>query len=281
MLGLKRRASDTLLPLRAPKQPRITTHHPLGGNSTPSQDYALLARWTRLTVDLMHVLRDTASFFLRREYRHSQFCGSYMNPFLPSVAGGTQQEPIYVPSRSASAPAVDEEVPIPSPPPSPPPNRAPLPATTTAAPRKLPPRQPIPVFPTAPTTARPPTQPSTSAPAAHGIHQRVQSGHDSGREQRPFLKTYANMQTNAVASTSKNTLSGPYDHKVSDLYEDRKSTGLMSPPSTQDSTSSILSHATQTYPELGVALQQNARNKRRKPAKGYVEREHIHAKAVS
>ncbi len=67
MLGHKRRASDTLLPLRASKQPRTTTHHPLGGNSTPSQDYALLARWTRLTVDFMHILKDTASFFVRRE----------------------------------------------------------------------------------------------------------------------------------------------------------------------------------------------------------------------
>ncbi|RPD63186.1 hypothetical protein L227DRAFT_417057 [Lentinus tigrinus ALCF2SS1-6] len=261
MLGHKRRASDTLLPLRAPKQPRITTHHPLGGNSTPSQDYALLARWTRLTVDFMHILKDTASFFLR-------------------LTGGTQEEPIYVPSRSVSAPVADEPGTIPSPPPSPPPARPPQYATKVSAPRKLPPRQPIPIFPAPPTTSHQLNQLSTSAPAAHGIHQRVQSGRDSGREQRPYLKAYANMETNAVASTSKNTLSGPYDHKVSDLHEDPRSTGLMSPPSTQDSTSSIVSQATQTYPELGAALQQNAR-KRRKSVKGYVEREHIHAKAVS
>ncbi|RDX56114.1 hypothetical protein OH76DRAFT_597513 [Lentinus brumalis] len=258
MLGHKRRASDTLLPLRASKQPRTTTHHPLGGNSTPSQDYALLARWTRLTVDFMHILKDTASFFVR-------------------LAGGTRDEPIYVPSRSASAsaPPVHEQGSIPSPPPSPPPARSTHPT------RKLPSRQPIPIFPARPTTSHQPIQLSTSAPAANDIHQRVQTGRDSGKEHRPYLKSYENLQqTNAVASTSKNTLSGPYDHKVSDLHEDPKSTGLMSPPSTQDSTSSIVSHATQVYPELGVALRQNAR-RRRKSVKGYIEREHIHAKAVS
>ena len=69
MVGLKRRASDTLLPLRAPKQPRTTTHHPLGGNSTPSQNEALLARWKKLSVEFCRVVADTVACVARCECR--------------------------------------------------------------------------------------------------------------------------------------------------------------------------------------------------------------------
>ncbi|KAI0359159.1 hypothetical protein OH77DRAFT_1448602, partial [Trametes cingulata] len=61
MLAHKRSASDTLLPLRASKQARTTTHHPLGGNSSPSQDEALVARWCKLGMEFIQVLRDTVS----------------------------------------------------------------------------------------------------------------------------------------------------------------------------------------------------------------------------
>lgn len=59
MVGHKRSASDTLLPLRAPKQARTTTYHPLGGNSSPSQAEALPARWAKLGMEFFLVVRDT------------------------------------------------------------------------------------------------------------------------------------------------------------------------------------------------------------------------------
>ncbi|KAI0735421.1 hypothetical protein C8Q76DRAFT_712203 [Earliella scabrosa] len=262
MVGLKRRASDTLLPLRAPKQPRTTTHHPLGGNSTPSQNEALLARWKKLSVEFCRVVADTVACVAR------------------SFTGGARHEAL---PRHNSEPAVsvsiaEEYGSMPSPPPSPP--LAPPPPATNAA-RKLPTRQPIPVFPALPSQQHilpPPPRPAT----AHHGHDRAQADHEKSRAAHgPYLSTYANMQTNAVASTSKHTLSGPQDPKVSRLPRDTNTTGLMSPPSSQESAYSIRSAVVQTYPEVAEALQQNPPRRRRKSGKQYIEREHIHAKAVS
>ena len=85
---------------------------------------------------------------------------------------------------------------------------------------------------------------------------------------------------NAVASTSKTTLPAPEAPKVSGFAGDTRASGLMSPPSTQASESSVRSAVTQRYPEVGAALAENA-HRRKKPTKQYVEREHIHAKQVS
>lgn len=197
------------------------------------------------------------------------------------VVGGTTEDSL---PRYASEPPIStnvsevEQGPIPSPPPSPPPLPPP---PTSNAPRKLPSRQPIPSFPLDAGTFQQHNQARTSAPANHGVHQRDQSGQESNRaEQRPYLRTYANMQSNAVASTSKNTLSVPQDPKVSGLPRDAHSTGLMSPPSSQDSVASIRSIVTQAYPDVATALQQNPR-RRQKSGKQYIEREHILAKQVS
>ncbi|KAI8995349.1 hypothetical protein BD414DRAFT_378946, partial [Trametes punicea] len=256
MIAQKRSASESLLPLRAPKQPRRTANHPLGGNSSPSQDEALFARWTKLGTDLTHILRDT---FLS------------MNP---CEAADADALPVFAPSHAPPNGDLPEPPAIPSPPPSPPP---PLPRVSTTS-RQLPPRPAIPIFPTDLVVHHQRSQLSTSAPAANDVHQRYQSRQNLGATQsRPILSKYASMQANAVASTSKNTLSSLEAPKVSGLHGDTRSAGLMSPPSTQASESSLRSAVTQQYPEVGAALAETAQ-KRKKSVKSYIEREHIHAK---
>ena len=170
---------------------------------------------------------------------------------------------------------------IPSPPPTPPPAPPPRASTST---HRLPARQPIPTFSAAPTTSK---QLSTSAPAVHGIHQRVHSAQPNGDISLPPSQPakYVNARANAVASTSKTTLPAREDPKVSGFPGGAKSTGLMSPPSTQASESSIVTTrnaVAQRYPEVGAALQERDRQRRRKVStKKYIQREHIHAKQVS
>ncbi|KAH9890937.1 hypothetical protein C8Q73DRAFT_605835, partial [Cubamyces lactineus] len=256
MIARKRPASETLLPLRAPKQARTTISHPLGGNSTPSQDEALLARWSKLSWEFMQVLRDTFVVFNPCE------CPAGSTPSVTKCA---------LPANEGSP----ELVIMPSPPATPPPPPPPRASTST---RHLPPRPAIPSFPSDPPTHGSRPQLSTSAPAANGIHQRLQPHQNSSAAQaRPILSKYANMQTNAVASTSKNTLASLDVPKVSGLHGDTRAAGLMSPPSTQASESSLRSAVTQKYPEVGAALAESA-HRRKKSTKKYIEREHIHAK---
>lgn len=59
MPSIKRRADDSLLPLRAPKQRKTTAHHPCGGNSSPAQFESLGSRWLNLGKQFMTVMRDT------------------------------------------------------------------------------------------------------------------------------------------------------------------------------------------------------------------------------
>ncbi|KAI0082254.1 cysteine proteinase [Panus rudis PR-1116 ss-1] len=60
----KRRADDSLLPLRAPKIPRTTVTHHLGGNPSPNQDEGLLARWTYFFSEGANLMFETANTFL-------------------------------------------------------------------------------------------------------------------------------------------------------------------------------------------------------------------------
>ncbi|KAL1952204.1 hypothetical protein VTO73DRAFT_1353 [Trametes versicolor] len=232
MVGHKRSASDTLLPLRAPKQARTTTYHPLGGNSSPSQAEALPARWAKLGMEFFLVVRDTVLS-------------------MPMFRRGTDEDALPA-SEASTEEDLRERTSIPSPPPSPPPP----PRASTS--RQLPPRKAIPVFATNPITHHQATPLSTSAPAASNIHQRVQS-HRNPITSQPtvILSKYASMQPNAVASTSKRTLTSPEAPKASE--------------------SSIRTEIAQRYPEVGAALEDST-HRRRKSVKKYVEREHIHAK---
>ncbi|KAH9853156.1 hypothetical protein C2E23DRAFT_698922, partial [Lenzites betulinus] len=257
----KRPASETLLPLRAPKQRRTTTHHPLGGNSSPSQNEALFARWTRLGMEFWSVLRDTVVSITSCEFG------------TPSDSDAMPSGP----SRPHIGDYPQERAAMPSPPPSPPP--PPPPRATTSA-RQLPPRPAIPTFSRSRDAHQ--SQPkslSTSAPAANEIHERVQPQQPNPYVYKPILTKYASMQANAVASTSKSTIPpAEAAPKVSGFPDDTRSSGLMSPPSTQASESSIRSAITQTYPEISAALAETHTHRRKRSAKKYVEREHIHAK---
>ncbi|KAI0670138.1 hypothetical protein C8Q78DRAFT_946475, partial [Trametes maxima] len=260
MVTRKRAASETLLPLRAPKQRRTTVQHPSVGDSSASQYEGLAARWMRVFNDLSRVARDTVNTF---------------NPFR--WGDNASELPTVQPS---NAPMVNDYPPheqILSPPPSPTPSPPRPPCASTSA-RHLPPRPAIPIFTTAQATHHQRSQFSSSAPAASSIHQRVHSHSNLAAEKpRPILTKYASMQTNAVASTSKSTLPTLEAPKVSGFPGDTRSSGLMSPPSTQASESSLRSAVTQQYPEVGVALEQST-HRRKKSVKKYIEREHIHAK---
>ncbi|KAI0824098.1 hypothetical protein BC628DRAFT_1379813 [Trametes gibbosa] len=239
----KRAASETLLPLRAPKQARTTTYHPLGGNSSPSQNEALLTRWTRLGTEFMHVLRDTII--------------SIASLGKPSDADAL---PFSAPSQRHVEDELQEHNSMPSPPPSPSPPPPPPRATTST--RQLPPRPAIPNFPARQLSHQTQVKPlSTSAPVTHGTHQRVQTQQPNAYTHRPILTKYASMQGNAVASTSKSAMP-PVD-------------------APKASESSIRSAVTQTYPEVGAALAETSTHRRKKSVKKYIEREHIHAKQVS
>ena len=165
---------------------------------------------------------------------------------------------------------------IPSPPLTPPP---PLPPRAATSSHRLPARQPIPTFSAASTTSK---QLSTSAPAVPDMHQRVLSAQPNGDIRVPPSQPpkYVNARVNAIASTSRTPLLPREDPKVSGFPGGPQSTGLMSPPSTQASESSIYSVVTRQYPEVGAALQQAA-PKRKKSTKKYIERPHILAKEVS
>ncbi len=194
----------------------------------------------------------------------------------PVVRRGTDEDslPVFASSQASSEEDLREQTSIPSPPPSPPPP----PRASTS--RQLPPRKAIPVFPANSATHHQATQLSTSAPAASSIHQRVQSHRNPVASQPTIiLSKYASMQPNAVASTSRRTLTSPEAPKVAGFRGDTRSSGLMSPPSTQASESSIRTEIAQRYPEVGAALEDST-HRRRKSVKKYVEREHIHAKQV-
>lgn len=191
---------------------------------------------------------------------------------LPLVVRRASDED--APSQASTEEDLPDQTSIPSPPPSPPPP----PRASTS--RQLPPRKAIPVFSATSPTHQQTTQLSTSAPAASSIHQRVQSHRNLIASQPTvILSKYASMQSNAVASTSKRTLASPEAPKVSGFRGDTMSSGLMSPPSTQASESSIRTVVAQRYPEVGAALEDST-HRRRKSVKKYVEREHIHAKQV-
>ena len=112
--------------------------------------------------------------------------------------------------------------------------------------------------------------------------EEVRQQRINSRAKHPAPRRPPAPQANAVASTSRQPLPDAQGAKVSGLpAADTKSTGLMSPPSTQASTASIVSAVTERWPEVGVALGQNPRRKKRQSAKPYVEREHIHAKEAS
>ncbi|TBU64826.1 hypothetical protein BD310DRAFT_805286 [Dichomitus squalens] len=257
MPATKRPADDAILPLRVPKQPKRTTTHPLGGNSSPSQYEALLARWSKVGMEFVALMKDT----------------------VLSVIGSGRDAPesLSVPPPTNNLPAANGHAsgPIPSPSPSPPP--APPPRASTSA-HRIPTRPRIPPFPTEPgTSSHTAIQLSTSAPAATETHRRIQSSQSNvDVSQPPIRLKYVPPRPNAVASTSKTTLPALEDPKVSGFPGGAQSTGLMSPPSTQASESSIRSAVTQKYPEVGAALQQERR--RRKRSAKYIERPHIHAK---
>ncbi|CDO72453.1 hypothetical protein BN946_scf184977.g154 [Trametes cinnabarina] len=180
---------------------------------------------------------------------------------------------MYAPAHAPLDENAQDHLAMPSPPPSPSPPPPPPRASNSS--RQLPSRPAIPAFPSDPVIQGQLGRPSISAPDVRNIHQRTQSHQSVGASQsRPILSKYASMQANAVASTSKNTLEAS---KVSGLHGDTRSAGLMSPPSTQASESSLRSAVTQQYPEVGAALAETAQ-RRQKSIKKYIEREHIHAK---
>ncbi|KAI0651615.1 hypothetical protein C8Q79DRAFT_48362 [Trametes meyenii] len=240
MVTRKRAASETLLPLRAPKQRRTTVQHPSFGYSSASQYEGLGARWMRLFNDFSRIARDTVNTF---------------NPFR--WGDDADELPTVQPPNAPMANGYPLHEQILSPPPSPTPSPPRPPRASTSA-RHLPPRPAIPIYAPAPATHRQPTQLSSSAPAASSIHQRTQSHPNLAAERpRPILTKYASMQANAVASTSKSALPTLEAPKASE--------------------SSLRSAVTQQYPEVGVALEQST-HRRKKSVKKYIEREHIHAK---
>ena len=280
MPARKRPADDTLLPLRAPKQPKRTANHPLGGNSSPTQGEVLFARWCAVSMDVMHLLKDTLLSVVGGEYPvlkdGVERCSSTCHYKVGRDAATSL--PVSASSNRLPAENGDASGPIPSPPPSPPP--PPPPRASTSA-HRLPPRLPIPAFPVDANASSHRTQLSTSAPAAAGIHRRIQSSQPNADiSQPPVHPNHARSRPNAVASTSKTTLPAREDPKVSGFPGGPQSTGLMSPPSTQASESSIYSVVTRQYPEVGAALQQAA-PRRKKSTKKYIERPHILAKEVS
>ena len=285
MPATKRRNDDAILPLRAPKQQKTTASHPLGGNSSPSQHEALLSRWVALGKEFMDAVRVTISFFTGGEWLVFRATACRCLRTCHPQVGRDARDTLPVTAHSPSLPVEDGYASrlIPSPPPTPPPAPPPRASTST---HRLPTRQPIPTFSAEPTTSKLPTQLSTSAPAAPGIHQPARPARPNGSISLPPSQPakYANARANAVASTSKTTLPAREDPKVSGFPGGAQSTGLMSPPSTQASESEIhsaVNAVTQRYPEVGAALQEHDRQRRRKVStKKYIQREHIHAKQV-
>ncbi|OBZ79009.1 Sentrin-specific protease 1 [Grifola frondosa] len=136
MSSRKRQASDTLLPLRAPKHPRTTRDHYLGGNSSPSQFEALSARWGRLAMDFFKLLRDSVT--------------QAFEPPAPTP------EDVGRPSVKATV--------IPSPPPSPPPPPPPPQVSSSGPPRRV---SALPVL-RLPATTHPTSHVDAPAPASAG-----------------------------------------------------------------------------------------------------------------
>ncbi|CCM02182.1 uncharacterized protein FIBRA_04261 [Fibroporia radiculosa] len=82
MNARKRQATDTLLPLRSAKQPRLTRFHPLGEVSTPTHNEGLSARWMRLGVEMYNLARDTLFHWVD---------GASNSKTLPTTVAGPSQ----------------------------------------------------------------------------------------------------------------------------------------------------------------------------------------------
>ena len=282
MPSLKRPADDSILPLRAPKHRKTTAQHPNGENSSPSQLEGLASRWKVALTEVRGALSETMKYGFTHIGRILG-CEYLINPeglyhgTLDTVGKRSDANEVEEGPQQPQGPDANDHSSIPSPPPSPP--RKPSASIGHA----LPPRPPIPF----PTSRIEPSIPVVTNPANEPGPKQADISRPNGRPKAaPTHSKYPPIQTNAVASTSRETLpggsGGARDGKVSGIpAADPKSSGLMSPPSTQASSASVIENVSETYPDVARVLKEERRRRSGERKAAYTHRPHIYAKQVS